>query len=326
MTANHNYIVYQREISIIEDHIISSRFIDALHLFKGLMKNYQFIFPRDAYLATQIAGYLNDNEATELFLIQSIKSGCSSKMLRKNLHIRKIINRIGEQNFEKMFLKYHQMHLENVAIKVKEDVLRIYRRDREYLIKYNKLSSFFSRNKILAEWDAFSAVATPKLREIIKKEGFPSYKTIGTEIEEHYDKNDFKDFISSHMAIILLSHDQENITSIMDTLLEEVVKGNLSARGLAFLRDVITYKRIAKKKLKGDQFDSYQYGAFLFLDKENEYLIHNNAERKKIGLCSLETEKEKYNINKRYKRREFWNGGNRKFNSPLFHFLLEDIC
>lgn len=326
MNKSNNYLEYHKELSVIEECLILKKYTEALNLFSNLISQYQFIFPRDAYLATQIAAYLNEKELAKVFLIKAIESGCDFKMLKKNLHIKKIINDIGIKEFKEIYSKSNLEYKKNISTEVKETLQKLHKKDREYLISYYKLYNFFSKEKILHEWNEYSVTAGAEVKEIIQNVGFPSYKIVGTDNLEDYKKGDFKDYISSHMAIILLAHDYESIKDVMPLLLEEVNKGHMSARALAFLRDVITFKRLTKKKLKNDDFDTYKYGTFLFQDENIENISDYNYERKEIGLCSLETEKEKHLINNLYTKSVFWNRRNKNFNKPVFHFLTEDIC
>lgn len=326
MKKNNDYLAYHKELSTIEECIISKKYNEAVNLFNNLISQYQFVFPRDAYLATQIASYSNEKEAAKVFLIKSIESGCSFKMLMKNLHIKKIINDIGLKEFKEIYFKSNKEYKKSISTEVKDVMQKLHKKDREYLIRYYKLYNFFSKEKILLEWNQYSVMAGAKVKEIIQNVGFPSYKIVGTDNREDSKKGDFKDYISSHMAVILLAHDYERIKDIMPLLLEEVTKGNISARALAFLRDVITYKRLTKGKLKNDDFDTYKYGTFLFQDKNIDNISNYNQERKKLGLCSLEIEKEKHLINNQYNKSVFWSYKRKNFNKPLFHFFTEDIC
>ncbi|MGH2665953.1 hypothetical protein [Flavobacterium sp.] len=318
-----NYIFYQKEIAKVEAHTINGNYKEAVLIFNNLLSQFTFIFPRDAYLAAQLASFTDQKEIAVKFLIEAIKSGSSFKILLQNLHIRNVINDIGIVEFEKIYFQYRK---KDIPQELKQEMLSLYHKDNEYLTRYSKIYNIFHKKKILTEWDEFSLVAGVKVREIIRKTGFPSYKILGTENSGDYKKGQFKDLISSHLAVILLAHDQENNKEIMIVLLEELKKGNINARTLAFIRDIITYKRIRNGDLKQDEYDLYAYGVFSFLDKNTEEISSYNKVRSEIGLCDIEIEKEKHFMNKKYKSSTLWYKKNRNFKQPFFHFFLEDIC
>lgn len=307
-----DFISYNKLITDSENQIVQNKFTEALKGFKTVYGHFEYLFPRDAYVACQTAAITGAEDDVKFFLSLCMEEGAQVDFLKKNYMIKDYVP--GAKPPEK----------KQKNSVVKNRICQIYNADREYLHQYNSIVNIFNKNKILQKWDAFSSDSTKELSKIIEIHGFPSYRLIGIDRQEDMKKNDFKDFLSSHMAVILISHDIESFPVLDSLLKNEMRKGNLNVRGYAFLRDLVTYKRQKKKILKNDEYDNYTYGFFY-----NEISVTHSdkkkydQERADIGMCSIDTENIKYKFNQNFlSNQKPWQ---RKKENAI-HFISEDIC
>lgn len=293
-----NFFLYQKTVSNAESFILSEKYSEAIDEYNLLLKDYDYVFPRDMYIAAQVAAYTQNESEFLKFLESAILRGCSEKALLFNRYIKKGISRISRNKFNELYNENNKLYKQHIKLSLKEEIDRLFEVDRLFYKLHNRKSLFKKKKNVLPLWAVVSEMIGEKIEFFIKKEGFPSYRLIGVDTNQDFDLA-----VTSQLCIILLAHDFDSIPSINDLLFEEAVKGNLPVRGYAFLRDVVAYKRITKEKLKKDDFDNYRYASLQHMVGEyDEKAINKN--REKIGLLSLELEIKKKTSDSMYLRKK----------------------
>jgi len=146
-----NFFLYQKTVSNAESFILSEKYSEAIDEYNLLLKDYDYVFPRDMYIAAQVAAYTQNESEFLKFLESAILRGCSEKALLFNRYIKKGISRIS----------IYKLH--------------------------NRKSLFKKKKNVLPLWAVVSEMIGEKIEFFIKKEGFPSYRLIGVDTNQDFD-------------------------------------------------------------------------------------------------------------------------------------------
>ncbi|MFA6806745.1 MAG: hypothetical protein WCR29_04935 [Bacteroidales bacterium] len=299
--SQENYIEYQRGITKAENLMFDSMYKESIYQFHVVLDNYSFNFPRDCIMAAQISAYIGDDNSLYHFLKKAVRFG---------VHIDYI-------NSRKLYSKYHKYPWWGNFINRDYDSLR-----NEYIKGVNweykalcdkyrnidriirdKDQKWYRNEYIVLRWDIrndwikANEKYISEVDSLIDIYGFPSYRIIGVEDSTTLHISKYK-YLGCSQFNIIYNHycsrkkcREDKFQKHLSKLLEEVKKGNLSARDYARIME-IDYRHSKKYKNKTSLYYVWYEPTLNPTDVyPNEEEI--NKRREEIGLSNCYYERKR---------------------------------
>jgi hypothetical protein len=298
-----DYLVYFKTIREAEMAIIDGNYENAIGLYNNAFEDFDFIFPKDAYIASQVASYWDDYHSFKKFIIKGIKNGLPIESIKRNPHLFSNFDDFSKEKLNNEYLdslcqvntaRINKSYRDTIIQMVKEDQ-RL--RDKNETFLNAKIFNHKLRPRLFKKWMKQAEEQSQFILEMTKTHGFPSHKIIGTHRIEDYDK--FGTSYKSQYATIILFHYDFAYQLFEEVLPEQLRLGNISPKQVALLRDFAT-RHLMFGKEEDKLYEDYQY----FIrwthnsNKKNEIKIRDkwiagnietiNKEREKIGLVPLD--------------------------------------
>lgn len=270
-----DYISYHRTINNGLVHTLDSSYIQALDSFK-VIKEYDFVFPTDCYIAAQVAAYVDSIDLAIYFISRAFESNASLERFTKN---EILSSKFSSNNWSEVSkIKDIITPTYNASLKEKVDSMIII--DQKHRNKAHRFYKYFWWTRSVDKWvNSITSQQVLELKELAMGNGFPSYRTIGC------DSNS----LNSSNATTIFYHWYYPFTDLgEDFLFEELKKGNLHVKQYAILRDIETRHHKIGEDLNGRKtiYNEYCYNINWRDQVFDSSLI--DSERSKIGLMSFE--------------------------------------
>lgn len=255
-----NYMPYFKAIARAEMALLDSNYHQSIAIYKEAFQSYNFVFPKDCFIAAQLAAYVKDSNTCRYFLGKGMENGLPWNEIEGNIHLHRWLNASPHHkaslSIDSLQNIYHnkidqELRREIIAMTVEDQKLR----DR---VETPLNHFFFYLLKPFAQrrFDKQANEFSKKIHQLTIEHGFPSHRLIGT-----HDSTDYKKFgteMGSDYATIILFHSDFAWHYLKGTLPEELQKGNISPKQYALLRDFAT-RHYMYGKVKDAAYADYTY-------------------------------------------------------------------
>lgn len=245
--SQENYIEYQRGITKAENLMFDSMYKESIYQFHLVLDNYSFNFPRDCIMAAQLATYIGDDNNLYYFLKKAIRFGVhidyiNSRKLYSRYHSYLWWEHLINSDYDSLRNEYIKgVNWEYKALCDKYRNIDRIIRDKDQ--KWYRNEYIILRWDIRNKWIKANEKYISEVDSLIDIYGFPSYRIIGVEDSTTLSSDRNKDVGCSQFNIIYNHYSSKKIREDkfqkhLDKLLEEVKKGNLSARDYARIMEL----------------------------------------------------------------------------------------
>ncbi len=327
--AQKDYFDYHRKIIEAEDCLLKNNFDDAFALYKDVFQKYDFVFSRDCLIAAQFAYYYKKKELALFFLQKGFLQGLKLfHVIRCPVFSKSDLNFFKEATV--LFQTNRPIYLKKINADVVEMLLSN-RWDDQFYKSINPLYTIINGNVIL---DTIKTKNMNSFLQICKKYGFPGEKVTGiidnntmkelgrnAELDhlarfesyrsknenkridkENFDYNSF-DWLSNDIAFDSYIHYPCPFQKLGEPFLMESIKnGSLYPNDYALIYITEHYRPFARySALDSNQLKQLcpcntktngGYGLVIGWNDTDSAVINQN--RKKIGMRSLQLQKDFY--------------------------------
>lgn len=290
-----DYFDYHKRVSKALMSMLDGDYQNSLKEYRLIAKDYDFIFPKDYYIAAQLAASIDSVNISKHFLSRIITNGVDLNFLKRN----KILNiKYSNQDWSDLKeIDNKKEYFNNYKL-----IENIYNLDQTFKCKNDRWFNnrrFLLNKKLNQNYLEFNDSLVDALLDFTKRNGFPSYQIIGC---------NHQPIISSSKALIIMYHHPNAFSKFGDSLLlSEVKKGNLHLFDYALLYDFEARHYLVQPKLyKNQNIKKYKFNVrWENIDpKKGGVPIDDNVtnrERIKIGLVPVEYQRKMKVLNQRYR-------------------------
>ena len=282
-----DFLDYHQKFIKIEDLIVNENFKEAETELEPLLKEYEPSFVKDYIILAQICLMNKDKSKSIIWLKKSMEYGAKLNCLKE---IQFLNENITTDDWDK--IKMESKDLKTI-----------------YYSKINiSLGKSFNRNYQKEQDDksekSYRGVVNSnfnKIKSLTDKGTFPGEYLIGIDDADVAPKISECSFGNSKAIVTLLHYDYPIIELTENVLVTAIKKGQLHPRDFAA---IFTFEKNRNSKLYYSSYKTkknlpnYNFGFPFEERKDNAEKI--NADRKKFGICSLETDKKKEFIEEKY--------------------------
>lgn len=299
--SQENYIEYQKGITKAENLMLDSMYKESIEQFRLVLDNYSFNFPRDCIMAAQISAYIGDDNSLYHFLKKAVRFGVHIDYINS----RKLYSKYHKYPWWGNFINRDYDSLRNEYIKgvnweykaLCDKYRNIDRIIRDKDQKWYRNEYIVLRRDIRNEWNKANEKYISEVDSLIDIYGFPSYRIIGVEDSTILPISKNK-YLGCSQFNIIYNHycsrkkwREDKFQKHLSKLLEEVKKGNLSARDYARIME-INYRHSKKYKNKTSLYYVWYEPTLNPTDVyPNEEEI--NRRREAIGLSNCHYERKR---------------------------------
>lgn len=274
ISLNEDYTNYHAEVYQAEELLAQESFSEALHIYRRLVDNYDFVFVRDYKIATQIAWYLGFKDEAFAYLRLGIVGGWEMNSIKSNKFLKEL--RKSEEwsvikgEYDSLRNVFNQNINQELRTEVRAMSLKDQRKGLESVLRIgSKSQDKFGETK-------FAPLNEKHLRRlmvIIDSIGFPGERLVSFEPWG-------QGIVSRHNSISKAYCEADTLYPFLKPILLSCIKkGNLSPASFAWIDE--WYITVKSGWLKGS------YGYVKALKKED--VANSNTLRTQIGLRKIET-------------------------------------
>jgi hypothetical protein len=339
-----NYISYHKSVALAQHNIAEQNYELAINIFDTIFRRYDFVFPRDCFIAAEVASYCRKDSIAFAFLKKGVRYGIHLDAIKSNPHLNRL--QINKELWEAFCNEYPTLRTEynrELDWDLKCELINMFKEDQLLRDRHETWLNikFHYKWNLYKKWFTHSQVCTQRIKQIIEIYGFPSYSITGT-VNSSFDSH-FDNFrISSNEALIILYHYDFAYIELKDILFKEVERGNISAKEFALLRDFSTRFYIFGV-VKDSTYKDYQYFVRWFSNNKKLHLTKPseiekrkkeieskiaiiNADRSKIGLGTYEDQLKIKSIQDKFEiYYNQWYSKEQKEFKPYFDFFYYDL-
>lgn len=243
-------------------HLLDGHYEDAITSYDSLFKNYDYVFPKDAFLAAQLAAHLEKNDQCFSFLKKGIVNGLPINSILNNSHLgRWAESSQGQQLTTNLVDSLYQIYTEKINQGYRTEIVKM-TKDDQYLRDKNEtfLNAVVFNHKLkprlYKKWMQQAEDQSRSILQLTKKRGFPSHKIIGTHHQDTYSK--FGTNLSSSYATVILFHFDFAWEIFKDELPAQLEQGNITPKQFALIRDFAT-RNYMMGEVKDPAYQDYEY-------------------------------------------------------------------
>lgn len=280
----HNYHLKFIEI---EDLISNENFRDAETELELLLEEYNPSFTKDYVILAQLFLINNKKSESIRLLKQSMEFGAKLECLREIDLLNKNIPEDDWQKIESQAEQLTAIYHSKINLSLGIHFNRNYQKEQDNKSKRNYKSVVYSN---------FS-----KIKTLTDKGTFPGEYLIGIDNKEYAPKISECSFGNSKIIVTLLHFDYSSTSLTEDKLVTAIRKGQLHPREFAsfYTFEQNRHGQLYKKSDKNRQTSSNYNFLFPFEQRSGD-IEKVNADRKKFGICSKETDLKKILIEEKY--------------------------
>ncbi len=284
LSSELDYTVYHDKIIAAQELLVDEKYNESLQLYYKCFQEFEFVFAKDVYHATQIAGYLENKKMFDSLYSLCCLKGISYKVLNKTKLIKNLLNKDSVKYF-KIYKTQNNIYLSKLDLKLRSELKKRYAEEQKAkLLPGTKIY----REVVNQNYD--------RLRTIIKSGSFPGEHLIGIDYGNLDPKYPFLDKdmeISNDFVYGTLLHYPFAYSELKKELHDALKKGKTSPEMVAYL---YSFEQTRNGVLYPHQngIDSIKYPySYNMIEPYSNNKSKINADRKAIGLCSIETEEKK---------------------------------
>lgn len=177
-----NYINYHMNVISAEKLISEEKYEEALKLYGNIFKDYSFIFLRDYKITSQLSIYTGQYDKGLSYINKAIIAGWELDSIKTNKFFLKNLTRSQWKTIELKYDSLHQIHLEKINPKIRNQVEAMYQKDQELAYNIYLIESEDEQQKYITEYfSPHSENQLKKLLEIIQDSGYPGELLIGND-------------------------------------------------------------------------------------------------------------------------------------------------
>lgn len=299
--SQENYIEYQRGITKAENLLLDSMYKETLEQYRLVLDSYSFNFPRDCILASQVSAYIGDDTSLHYFLKKAVRFGAHIDYINSLRFYSKYSlypwwGDFSKREYDSLRNEYIKgINWEYKAVCDKYRIVDSKLRDKDQ--KWYRNEYIVLRWDIRNEWIKANEKYISEVDSLIDLYGFPSYRIIGVEDSTTLPISKYK-YLGCSQFNIIYNHycsrkkcREDKFQKHLSKLLEEVKKGNLSARDYARIME-INYRYSKKYKNKTSLYYVWYEPTLNPTDVyPNEEEI--NKRREEIGLSNCYYERKR---------------------------------
>ncbi|MDA8692787.1 hypothetical protein N9L92_01905 [Saprospiraceae bacterium] len=294
--AQEDYLDYHQSIIIAEDLISDEKFEDAVVEYNKLFEAYDYVFIKDLLIAAQIA-YLSKNiEKTNEWLIEAISDGYDCDCIDRLPVFKEYVKSNDWIIIESKSKELNEAYLGTIDRGLYYEFHHRYKEEQE-----NKSNRSRYRDIVISNYK--------RIKELMDTIPFPSERIIGIDngaIFKTSSGGSLSNCEASNSKVIpTLLHYDNPITDIgIEKFLYALKLGHLHPRQFAsiysfetsYLSRLNEDKSVNKPELP-EYFFNYGFG------KRTNDSQRADSDRKKFGICSLETERKLEYVVKKHRLR-----------------------
>ncbi len=317
-----NYIEYHKQIVFAEKYLLENKLDSSLSIYNSLFQKYPKYFVRDCVVALQVAILKRDNSMIDEMMKHCYSKGITGKKLflipiikkyfdSTNINNSNITNRTQCIEIDKKYSSYRVNYLKNINFLLRGELFVRTAKDQFY----KRIPSEWMGDKYL---DSIYAQILDSnmmyLVNIVKTIGYPGEHLIGIEdfnFDNIYLSKGYELKMES-IANIFFFHHMYGYQFVQEELYKAIIKGDIHPREYALIHEwsyadiynksmgpkyilPLKYKPLVKIQPK-----KYYYNYFLHKLDYLDDLKTVNAHRWKIGMSSLEHDRKKSMLEKKY--------------------------
>lgn len=243
---NKSYIKYHQSCRAAEKFFIDGDSINCINLYEQIFKEYDFLFPRDCFIAAQIAYKSSMDSIAVEFLIKAVPFGLRQDFFSKpdayNNPYK--INQLRKSKYWDRFLSIYDslrnIYTERVDWKLKEELIEMVKIDQDWRIKNNK---WFNRNFRRGLENGFNKVNIAHmayLDSVFQNVGYPGVWLTGVGDFLAPEETNYAVLNNQNLTEIfsvILYHYDSAYVKYGEFLKAEIDKGHIHPRTFALIRD-----------------------------------------------------------------------------------------
>ena len=281
-----DFLDYHKQFIQVENLVVNEKFKEAELLLNQLLVDFEPSFAKDYVIAAEICLLNNNNEKAIDWIRESIKRGVKIDCLKA---IRVFEEKITISNWQKLendFQKLRTQYYSSINIAASKTFHRNYQKEqlkktsREY--KGIVYSNFY------------------RIKEFVDKETYPGENIIGIDNSTDASKINDCSFDNSKVTVTLLHVDFPIYKLTEDKLVKSIRNGSLHPREFATIYTFESNRVSRLYKTSSSKSKNSSYNFQFPFEKRKGKLTQINNDREKFGICSVETDKMKSEIEEKY--------------------------
>lgn len=283
-----DFITYHQEYNHIENLIVDENFEEAEFELNKLLNSYRPPFAKDYVIAAEIC-LLNNNKGKAIdWIKESMRHGVKIDCLKSIGIFEEKLTYFHWKKLEKDYQNLRKEYQSKISIGASKLFHRNYQKEQLSKMERNYKGIVYSNFY--------------KIKEFADYKTYPGENLIGIDDSNDAQNIDDCEFDNSKVTVTLL-HMDFPVNRIQEKkLIEAIENGSLHPREFAIIytfqksRISKLYKTSGKlKSLESDYNFQFPY------EKRKGDSVKVNQDRSKFGICSLETDKKKTEVEKKYK-------------------------
>lgn len=282
-----DFITYHQEYNNIEGLIVNERFEEAETLLNALLASYSPTFAKDYVIAAEICLLNNNKDQATYWIKESIKKGVKVQCLKDIRVFKDKLKNSDWSRLESDLMSLQTEYLSSIKIGLSKIFHRNYQKEQLNKKAKNYRGIVYSNFK--------------KIKELLNENTYPGENLIGIDNSDDASKIDDCSFDNSKITVTLLHYPHPIYELTEEKLIMSIKNGSLHPREFAI---IYTFEKNRISKLyktsgKSRALKSNHNFQFPFEKRKSE-LQQVNQDRAKFGICSLEIDEMKPEIEKKY--------------------------
>lgn len=289
--AQNDYITYHQQCRKAEKFFIQQQPDSAIALFQLTFQSYPYLFPRDCYMAAQIAQHHNKDSAAVAFLISAFEFGLRIETIEQDTSSRlhHLIATPYWKQAQAIFPEKYNRYLAAIDQPLKKTIDQFITEDQKARMRNNKWFNRNFRPKLEKTFDRMNDQHIRFIDSVCKVKGYPGSWLIGigdSLFQQANNATQLNSNLNEATAILAYHNDSIHIT-LGDFLFSEIAKGHIHPRTYAMIRDFQN-----RHLIKKDQDEKMFYNIWWERDNfsEAEFIAHCDA----IGCPTKKHQKQLY--------------------------------
>lgn len=291
--AQQDYLEYHRQINIAEELFVKEKFIESVNQYESIITQYEYIYLKDLVIAAQIAILSNNVEKSTKWLKKAISNGYDCKCIERIPVFQEYLETKSWQSIVSNAEKYNSIYLGSINLDLHYEFHHRYKQEQESKRQREKYVSIVHRNY-------------NRIKSLMDSLPFPSERIIGIDDESIFPTSRGGKLsscgASNSKVIPTLLHYDNPITDIgLSKFIDAIKSGHLHPRQFAYIYSFETnnVSRLSENKNQNSSRLPEYWFNYAFGRKTND-LERANRDRKLFGICSIELDEAKKEIEHKY--------------------------
>lgn len=274
-----NYLGYHQKCRLAEKQFIENDTLGCVKTYSQVFDSYETLFPRDCFMAAQIAHKFGLDSIAIQFVLKGIPFGLNPDFFLDTTSMKyQIADLKNTQYWNEITQQYDSLrsiYVNKVDWELKGELMKLIQIDQDWRRRNNTWFVQIMRPGLERKFDKVNKQHVLILDSIFKEKGYPGTWMIGIgdSIGEDSKYASFATINLSDLPNIILYHYDSTYQKYGEFLFEELKKGHISPRVYAMIRDF--NDRYLVKKNKNE---TMYYNTWWERDTytEEEYEAHRN--------------------------------------------------